>query len=175
VAQSSCLILPSNDPTIPAACEGADAYQRYKITGNVTYQATTWLEDYTQDVLETLTYTNACIVAFNKQDSSFPSPASPSTCGTIAANLVASGATTATGPYVSTSNSCNCSMTFTASGTSGDTYGASSASQYVNNKDPAGFPVSYCVQTTGGVTTLTTSHKTLAGYTFQHVLTLSSR
>ena len=176
MAQSSCLILPSHDPTIPQACEGADAYQRYKITGNITYTATTWLEDYTQDVLETLTYSNACITAFHQQNNLFPAPpASASTCGTIASNLSMNGASTAACPYASATTSCNCAMTFTASGTSGDSYGLSAAGQYVNSKDPPGYPVNFCVQTTGGVTTLTTSQTTEAGYTFEHVLTLSSR
>jgi hypothetical protein len=173
VAQSSCLILPSTDPTIPSECQMADAYQRYKVTGNVTYTATTWVEDYVQDTLETLTYSGSCITAFHNKQSTFPAPASASTCGTIASNLKLNGASSASCPFLN--NGCNCALTFTASGTSGDSYAKVTNSEYINNKDATGHPVSYCVQTLNGVTTLTTSQTTDAGYTFQHVLTSSSR
>jgi hypothetical protein len=102
----------------------------------------------------------------------FPAPASASNCGTIAMNLKMSGASTATCPFVN--NGCDCAMTFTASGTKGDSYGKISNSAYFNNHDPVGHPVSYCVQVIGGVTTLTTSQTNDAGYTFEHVLKLSS-
>ena len=171
-AQSSCLILPGTDPTIPTECEGADAYQRYKTTGNVTYMDTTWVEDYVQDTLETLTYTASCITAFHKMNSLFPAPASASNCGTIASNLKMDGASSATCPF--TNNGCDCAMTFTASGTTGNSYSKITNSEYINSKDSDGHPVSYCVQVINGVTTLTTSQSNDAGYTFEHVLTFSS-
>jgi hypothetical protein len=174
VAQSSCLLLPNPDPTIPTECRGADAYQRYKITGNVTYTDKTWVKDSTQDVLETLTYSSGCITAFHKMDSMFPAPASVLNCGMIAANLASDGASTASCPFIN--NGCNCALTFTASGvTTGDSYAKITNSEYRNSKDADGHAVSYCVQTVNGVTTLTTSEKTTANYTFEHVLTLSSR
>jgi hypothetical protein len=173
-AQSSCLILPNPDPTIPTECRGADAYQRYKITGNVTYTDKTWVKDYTQDVLETLTYSSGCITAFHKMDNLFPAPASVLNCGMIAANLASDGASSASCPFIN--NGCNCAMTFTASGvTTGDSYAKITNSEYRNSKDADGHAVSYCVQTVNGVTTLTTSEKTTANYTFEHVLTLTSR
>ena len=172
VPQSSCVILPNPDPTIPTACQGADAYQRYKVTGNVTYTATTWTEDYTQDTLETLTYSSDCITAFHKMNSLFPAPASAATCSMIAANLKSDGASSVSCPFLN--NGCDCALTFTAKGTTGDSYAKITNSEYINSKDTEGHAVSYCVHTVGGVTTLTTSEQTTANYTFEHFLTLSS-
>jgi len=172
LAQSSCLILPSTDPTVPAACQGADSYQRYRFTGNVTYTDKTWTEDYVEDTLETLNYTSACMTAFHQMNSLFPAPASASNCGTIAVNLVNSGASTASCPFLN--NGCNCAMTFTHKGTKGDSYALITNSEYINSKDSEGHAVSYCVQLVNGVKTLTTSETTTAGYTFEHVLTFSS-
>ncbi|MEO8901532.1 MAG: hypothetical protein ABI488_07390 [Polyangiaceae bacterium] len=169
VIQSSCVILPSANPTIPSQCNGADMYQRYKVTGNVTYTDKTWTEDYTEDTLETITYSASCITAFHKMDSTFPAPASVANCGMIASNL---GASSASCLFVN--NGCNCALTFTEQGTTGDSYAKISNSEYTNSKDD-GQPVSYCVQTVGGVTTLTTSQQTLSDYTFERVFTLSSR
>jgi hypothetical protein len=131
------------------------------------------VEDYTEDTLETLTYSGACITAFHKMNSLFPAPASAATCSTIASNLKADGATSVSCPFIN--NGCNCAMTFTASGTTGDSYAKITNSEYLNSKDTDGHPVSYCVQTINGVVTLTTSQQTTANYTFEHVLTLSSR
>jgi hypothetical protein len=168
------VILGNPDPTIPTECQHADAYQRYKVTGNVTYTDKTWLEDYDEDSLETLTYSSSCITAFHKMNSLFPAPASAANCSAIASNLTTNGASSATCPFLN--NGCDCSLTYrTVNGTTGDSYAHITNSEYLNSKDTDGHAVSYCIQTINGVITLTTSQQTTANYTFEHVLTLSSR
>lgn len=170
---SSCLILPTQDPTEPAACQNSATYQTYLITGGITYAAGVWQDTFTQNVKESLTYSNACVSALYQEDSTRfpPPPASAATCQTYATNQVSNGATSASCPYSASTTSCNCSLTFTGSGTDSDTYTLSGANQYINASDPAGYPVSYCVKMTGGVTTLTISQKSPQGFTFQHVFT----
>jgi hypothetical protein len=176
VAQSDCAILSTNDPEVPAACQNSESFQRYAITGSITYTGTSWTNSYTQNIQQTVTYTNACVVAFHAQNDLFPAPpASIASCAQIAANQMTNGASTASCPYDSATTSCNCALTFTASGTAGDTYTLSGTNQYVNSQDPVGYPVSYCVKTTAGVTTLTLSQTNQEGYTFEHVLTLGGR
>ncbi|HEY5372895.1 MAG TPA: hypothetical protein VIK01_04380 [Polyangiaceae bacterium] len=86
--------------------------------------------------------------------------------------MKSNGASSASCPFLN--NGCNCALTFTATGTTGDSYAKITNSEYINSKDE-GHAVSYCVQTINGVVTLTTSQQTTANYTFEHVLTLSSR
>ena len=147
-------------------------YQRYKISGNITYTDTNWEEDYTEDSLETLNYTSSCIEALRlvNKDNPLPAPTSAATCSALASMLAASSASC---PFLN--NGCLCSLTFTASATTGDSYSKISNSEYINSKDSDGDFVSYCVKTVNGVTTLTTSESTIANYTFERVFTLSSR
>jgi hypothetical protein len=168
--QSSCLTLPTQDPSIPAACQGGDAYQSYMFTGSITFTNSAWQSNITEDAVETLKYTTDCLTALKASNASFPDPpASTATCATLASNQIANGASDANCPYVAANGgSCNCVLLFSGSGTGSDTYTLMANNEYVNASDPAGWsPVSYCVQ--GNV--LTVSQTNPGGYTFQHTLT----
>jgi hypothetical protein len=171
--QSSCLTIPAQDPSVPPECQGGVAYQRYQLSGTITYGAATVDSTTTQNIQETIRYTTACMTALNRANGNFPPPpASASSCGTIATNQLANGASTASCPYNPAANgSCDCTLTFTNTGSAGDTYTVVGAGQYSYSSDPAGTnPTNYCVQIMPGTTTLTFSHTDDAGFTVQHIL-----
>jgi hypothetical protein len=174
--QSSCVILSASDPTVPAACQGAVAFQGYEFTGTVTFTQSSLTFDTNEAVLQTLKYTSACISALHADSVDFPrvpaGPASTDACSTIA-GLLAAPMTYATCPYVAASSSCNCSLDFgapAATGTDAYVLVGAGQEQYVDEvTDPNGdYPVSFCVRGT----TLTTSQSSDTGQVIQHVLTL---
>jgi hypothetical protein len=177
--QSSCVILSASDPTIPATCQGATAFQSYTLTGAVTFATSSITSDTNESWMETLKYTTACITSLHADSADYPNfpaspPASAASCSMIA-SIFADSMTTASCPYASAGGgTCNCTLNFSAnSQIQTDAYELVGTEQYVDDAtDPNGdYPVSFCVKGN----TLTTSQSSASGQVIQHVLTLESR
>jgi hypothetical protein len=167
--KSSCLTLPTDDTTVPAACQGLETVSSYLFSGTATYTSSSWQASITDDEQYAFKYTTACITALNAADGTFPAPpASATTCSTLETGLEDAN-TTVSCVYVATGGgSCNCSFVYSNTATFGDDYTLMGTNSYVNATDPVGWsPVTYCVQGT----TLTISQTSPAGFTDVHALT----
>ncbi|HTA90680.1 MAG TPA: hypothetical protein VK745_13915 [Polyangiaceae bacterium] len=166
--QSTCLILSTSDPTIPAACQDALGFLTYSVAGTVSFDGASLTADISSDIVQTLKYTTSCITALHASNSGYPPPPASSACSTLAANQITNGATTANCPYdAANGGSCDCTLGFMSSGTGTDNYTLTGTGQYVDESDPPGYPVSFCVNGN----TLTTSQSSPSGQVIQHVLT----
>jgi hypothetical protein len=166
--QSSCITLPTTDPTLPTECQGISGFLDYSFTGTVTFDGTSEEIDVTEQIDQTLKYTTACISALHdSHPTSVAPPASTTSCPMIASNLATSSSIDAYCPYsAANGGTCNCALVISGSGTTTDDYTISGTGQFVTASEPD-YPWTYCVSGN----TLTVSQSDADGNVFQHVLT----